>query len=153
MTFEIKPRIETFSGDHDVSSFDCGSNALNSFLKKYALTNQKTGSAKTYLALIGGSVVGFYSLTFGQVEFSDAPDRLKKGLPRHPIPIILLARLGIDKEWHGQGLGSGLLLDALRCTLQAADIAGTRAIVVHAKDEQACSSTSILDFRRSLGNT
>lgn len=137
MTLTIKPCIEKLSVGHERGQFDCGSAALNSFLQQHALVNQKAGSAQTYVGVVGQRLVGFYSLTFGQVEYSDAPDRLRKGLPRHPVPVMVLARLGIDLEWHGQGLGSGLLLDALRRTLQAADIAGIRAIIVHAKDLNA----------------
>lgn len=151
MSLEIKPRIEKLSGDHDVSAFDCGSDALNAFLKKYALANQKAGSSQTYTAIVGQTVVGFYSLTFGQVEFADAPERLRKGLPRHPVPVMILARLGIDQDWHGQKFGSGLLLDALRRTVQAADIAGIRAIVVHAKNDKAHAFYSHFGFQEFFG--
>ena len=72
-----------------------------------------------------------------QVEYDDAPQRLGKGLAKHPIPLMLLARLAIATSWQGKGLGSGLLKDAMLRTLQAADIAGIRAIAVHAKDDDA----------------
>jgi len=137
MDIEIKPRIEKLSSKHAVESFKCDSEALNIFLHKHALTNQKAGSAQTYVALLGRAVVGYYSLTIGQVEHTRAPERLRKGLPRHPVPAMILARLGVANDKQGEGLGSGLLLDALRRTLQAADIAGIRAIVVHAKNEKA----------------
>jgi GNAT superfamily N-acetyltransferase len=84
-------------------------------------------------------VVGYYTLVFGQVEYSDAPERLTKGLARHAVPIMLLARLAIATAWQGKGLGSGLLKDAMLRTLQAADIAGIRAFAVHAKDDGARS--------------
>ncbi|NBN77046.1 GNAT family N-acetyltransferase [Microvirga tunisiensis] len=132
-----KPTIEKLTALHDLGSFDCGSAALNGFLQNHALGNQSAGSAQTYLALMNGSVVGFYSLAVGQIETAAAPDRLRKGLPRHPVPIMLLARLAIDRRWQGQRLGSGLLKDALLRTLRAADIAGIRAVVVQAKDEPA----------------
>lgn len=137
MSVQIQPHIEKLSGHHDVNTFDCGSEVLNVFLQKHALTNQKSGSAQTYLAMHAQTVVGFYSLTFGQVEYGGAPDRLKKGMPRHPLPIMLLARLAVHTQWHGRGMGSGMLKDALLRTLQAADIAGIRAVVVHAKDDSA----------------
>lgn len=137
MTSPNKPKIEKLTALHDLGSFDCGSAALNSFLQNHALGNQSAGSAQTYLALMNGSVVGFYSLAVGQIETAAAPDRLRKGLPRHPVPIMLLARLAVDRRWQGQRLGSGLLKDALLRTLRAADIAGIRAVVVHAKDEPA----------------
>jgi GNAT superfamily N-acetyltransferase len=86
------------------------------------------------------------TLVFGQVEYSDAPARLTKGLARHPVPIMPLARLAIATSWQGKGLGSGLLKDALVRTLQAADIPGIRAFAVHAKDDAARSFYQRFDF-------
>jgi len=88
----------------------------------------------------------FFRLVVGQVEYSDAPERLTKGLARHPVPIMLLARLAVATAWQGQGLGSGLLKDAMLRTLQAADIAGIRAFAVHAKDDEARSFYERFDF-------
>jgi GNAT superfamily N-acetyltransferase len=130
-------RIEKLRRDHAVDGFDCDREELNRYLTRFALTNQQAGAAQTYLALSGDSVVGFYTLAVGEVSYADAPDRLTKGLARHPVPIMLLARLAIAKDWQGKGLGAGLLKDAMLRTLQAADIAGIRAFAVHAKDENA----------------
>jgi GNAT superfamily N-acetyltransferase len=130
-------RIEKLRSDHGVDGFDCGSEELNRFLFRFALTNQQAGAAQTYVALSGELVVGYYSLAVGEVAYDGAPDRLSKGLARHPIPIMLLARLAVNSAWQGRGLGAGLLKDAMRRTLQAADIAGIRAFAVHAKDERA----------------
>jgi GNAT superfamily N-acetyltransferase len=90
--------------------------------------------------------VGFYTLAVGQVTQEEAPSRLTKGLARHPVPIMLLARLGVDRRWHGQGIGKALLKDAMLRTLQAADIAGIRAFAVHAKDEDARRFYEHFDF-------
>ena len=79
----------------------------------------------------------FYSLAVGEVAYDDAPGRLSKGLARHPVPIMLLARLAVSNAWQGRGLGAGLLKDAMRRAIQAADIARIRAFAVHAKDEPA----------------
>lgn len=128
-------RIEKLRSDHRVSEFDCGFEELNRFLIRFALTNQQAGSAQTYVAVCGETVVGYYALSVGEVAYDGAPNRLRKGLARHPIPIMLLGRLAIHLAWRGKGLGAGLLKDAMRRTLQAADIAGIRAFVVHAKDE------------------
>ena len=87
--------------------------------------------------LVGDEIVGFYTLVVAQVDYDDAPQRLGKGLARHPIPLMLLARLTVATGSQGKGLGSGLLKDAMLRTLQAADIAGIRAIAVHAKDDDA----------------
>ena len=131
------PRIEKLRSDHVLSGFDCGSEELNRFLVKFALTNQQSGAAQTYLAMSDQSVLGYYSLTVGEVAYADAPDRLSKGLAKHPVPIMLLARLAVSLTSQGRGIGSGLLKDAMQRTLQAASIAGIRAFAVHAKDDNA----------------
>lgn len=131
------PRIEKLRADHGVAGFDCGREELNRFLVRFALVNQQADAAQTYVAVWGELVVGYYSLVVGQIAYDDAPSRLSKGLARHPVPIMLLARLAVSVGWQGRGLGAGLLKDAMRRTSQAADIAGIRAFVVHAKDEPA----------------
>src|SRR6266508_4434677 len=130
-----RPRIEKLRRDHQVDLFDCGQEALNRFLVRYAFQNQHAEASQTYVAVVGDEVVGFYTLAVAQVEYDDAPQRLGKGLARHPIPLMLLARLAVATSWQGKGLGSGLLKDAMLRTLQAADLAGIRAIAVHAKDD------------------
>lgn len=129
--------IEKLRRDHPVDGFDCGQDDLNRFLVRFAWPNQQAGASQTYLALADDAVVGFHSLVVAQVAYEDAPDRLIKGLARHPVPIMLLARLAVSVAWQGRGLGAGLLKDAMRRTLQAADIAGVRAFAVHAKDDGA----------------
>jgi len=123
--------------DHDRNSFDCGVPALNDYLKKYALQNQKKYAARTYVATRGMRIVGYYSLAYGSVSLEEAPHHVKSGLPRHPVPVILLARLAVDSTEQGHGLGTALLKDALLRTIQAAEIAGLRAMLVHAKDGSA----------------
>lgn len=123
--------------DHDRNSFDCGVPALNDYLKKYALQNQKKNAARTYVATRGNRIIGYYSLAYGSVSFDDTPHSVRSGLPRDPIPVILLARLAVDSTEHGRGLGAGLLKDALLRTIQASEIAGLRAMLVHAKDDAA----------------
>lgn len=134
----ISLRIEKLQRTHRIDEFDCGREILNRFLLRYALQNQQAGASQTYVGVAGESeIVGFYTLVVGQVGYEDAPERLKKGLARHPVPVMLLARLAIAVAWQGRGLGSGLLKDSMKRTLQAADIAGIRVFEVHAKDEQA----------------
>jgi GNAT superfamily N-acetyltransferase len=130
-------RIEKLHRTHAVEKFDCGRDALNRFLVRYAFQNQQAGAAQTCVALADEAVVGYYTLVVGQVEYTQAPERMSKGLARHPVPIMLLARLAIATSWQGRGLGSGLLKDAMQRTLQAAEIAGIRAFAVHAKDDEA----------------
>ena len=139
-------RIEKLQRHHLLESFDCGREALNRFLIRYALQNQQANASQTYLALTAAEVVGYYTLVVGQVEYDGAPERLKKGLARHPVPIMLLARLAVAANWQGKGLGSGLLKDAMLRTIQAADIAGIRAFAVHAKDDEAKAFYERFDF-------
>lgn len=140
------PRIEGLERSHAIDAFDCGREALNRFLIRYALQNQQAGASQTYVALVDQELVGYYSLVVGQVECNDAPERLTKGLARHPVPIMLLARLAVSISRQGKGIGSGLLKDAMMRTLQAADIAGIRAFAVHAKDDEAKAFYKHFDF-------
>ena len=122
---------------HDSSSFDCGNEALNRFIKLYALAGQRSGISQTYVATGGSEIAGYHTIVVGQVTHEGAPERLAKGVPRHPIPVIILARLAVDRDHQGSGLGAALVADAMRRVLQAADIAGVRAMLVQAKDEHA----------------
>lgn len=140
------PHIEKLTRSHSVDAFDCGQEALNRFLIRFAFQNQQGGASSTYLALMDDEVVGYYTLVVGQVEHADAHPRLTKGLARHPVPIMLLARLAVAARMQGQGLGAGLLKDAMLRTLQAAEIAGIRAFAVHAKDGQARAFYEHFDF-------
>lgn len=120
-----------------VDQFDSGQASLNQFLQRYALVNQKSNSAQTYVCCCGGDVVGFYSLAVGGIDPEHVPARVMKGIARHSVPVMLLARLAVDVGHQGKGLGKALLKDALLRTVQAADIAGIRCLLVHAKDESA----------------
>jgi GNAT superfamily N-acetyltransferase len=146
---ETNLRIEKLTRIYRLDAFDCGSPPLNRFLQRHALTNQQAGAAQTYLALAGDEVIGFHALAVGQVEYADAPERLAKGLARHPIPIMLIARLAVATAWQGRGVGAGLLKDAMIRTLAAADIAGVRAVVAHAKDDAARRFYERFDFTAS----
>lgn len=141
--------IEKLLRTHDVDAFDCGKGPLNMFLSRYAWANQQANASQTYLACEGDRVVGYYTLVFGEVAYDDAPERLARGLARHPIPIMLLARLAVAADRQGRGLGAGLLKDSLVRTLRAADIAGLRAFAVHAKDDEARSFYERFDFAPS----
>lgn len=123
--------------DDACDGFDCGHPALNQFLQRFALINQKSNSAQTYVCCQAGVVVGYYSLAVGSVEPAVAAPRVVKGMPQRPVPVMILARLAVDLGHQRVGLGRALLKDALKRTAQAADIAGIRALLVHAKDESA----------------
>lgn len=110
---------------------------MNRFLVRYSLQSQQAGASQTYVGLVGDELVGSYTLAFGAVEHAAAPERIGKGLARHPIPLMVLARLAVSNNWPGQGVGSALLKDAVLRTLQAAEIAGLRALASHAKGDEA----------------
>lgn len=137
MSISVYGAVGKLGAADDVDAFDCGNLALNQFLQRYALINQKANSAQTYVCCVEGAVVGFYSLVVGSVDLGAVPSRLSKGLARHPVPVMILARLAVDRAHQRKGLGQALLKDALLRTAQAADIAGIRALLVHAKDEVA----------------
>ena len=129
--------IEKLRREHDISQFDCGNATLNIWPQKYAWTNQQTDSAKTYVALAGKRVAGYYALTTGSVHRHESPERIAKGLANHPIGIVLLARLAVDNGQQGKGLGKALLFDALTRIEEAAEIVAVRAVMAHAIDEAA----------------
>ncbi|MGC2465749.1 MAG: GNAT family N-acetyltransferase [Candidatus Acidiferrum sp.] len=139
-------RVEKLRRDHPIDGFDCGREELNRYLLRYARQNQQAGAAQTYVGVVGEVIAGYYALAVSQVTLEDAPERLKKGLAKHPVPVVLLARLAIDRRWQGQGVGKALLRDAIQRTLEAADIAGIRAFAVHAKDEEARRFYEHFDF-------
>lgn len=130
--------FEKLKREHALGSFDCGVDALNHFLQRYALQNQAAQTSQTYVCLADGeTIAGYFALAVGQIEHETAPDRLRKGVARYPIPVTVIARLAVDKRWQGRGLGLSLLKEALLRALTIADIAGMRAVVVHAKDDAA----------------
>ncbi len=129
--------IEKLRREHLLDSFDCGKEDLNRFLKRQAWNSQQAHSAQTYVLVKDLRVLGYHSLAAGSVTHEEATERVKKGLARPPIPVILLARLAVDASVHDKGLGSALLKDALLRTAQAADAIGARALLVHAKDDTA----------------
>ena len=122
---------------HILDNFDCGNNSLNNWLRRYAMQNHRANAARTFVVCNEDTVVGYYSLAVGSIEHELAGKRIKKGLARHSIPVMILARLAVDLGYQGKKIGSGLLKDAVLRTLQASEHAGIRAIFVHAKDEKA----------------
>ena len=143
-------KVEAISESHDVSRFDCGGHeSLNDWLQRFAVTNQRNESARTYVVHRNRFVVGYYSISAGSVAVEEAPTRISKGLACHPIPVILLARPAVDKDEKGTGLGKALLKDALARIAQAADIVGARAVLVHAIDEPARRFYEHFDFEPS----
>lgn len=133
--------LERLTPDHDTSEFDCGSEAQTNWLRKHALQAQAAETAAVYVVCTAGSrrVVGYFALAAGSVERSEAPERVTKRTGRYPIPIILLARLGVDVREQGLGLGRALMKQVLLRTSEAADTVGARALLIHAESDAARS--------------
>jgi GNAT superfamily N-acetyltransferase len=127
---------EKLSPDHDLSQFQCGEPALDDWLRKRAFQNEESGASRTYVVCVGRRVVAYYALAAGAVAHVDAPGRVRRNMP-DPVPVMVIGRLTIDQSIQGQGIGPALLRDAILRTLQAAEIAGIRAILVHAISERA----------------
>jgi GNAT superfamily N-acetyltransferase len=131
--------VELLGKEHDTSEFDCLKHAsLNIWLKRMALMNQRSGDTRTYVVHRNLRVVGYYSLAPGSVSKISATSRAAKSAP-DPIPIVLLARLAVDKTEQGTGLGAALLKDSLQRAVAGAEIIGGRAVLVHAIDPEAAS--------------
>ncbi len=128
---------EPLSSKSLIAGFDCGKPSLNDWLQRHALQAQGSGSARSYVVASDAQVLGYYSLVVGQVEPMEAPERIRKGMGQYPIPVMLLARLAVSQTAQGQGIGIGLLQDAIRRTLNIAEQAGIRAILTHPIDEDA----------------
>jgi GNAT superfamily N-acetyltransferase len=129
--------VRKLQATDQTNHFDCGQPALNQYLQRFAWANQQAHSAQTYVACQEDCVAGFYSLAVGSVTPGAAAPRVSKGIAQHAVPVMLLARLAVDASHQGMGLGKAMLKDALVRTARAADIAGIRALLVHAKDEPA----------------
>lgn len=131
---------ERLRPDHALSGFDCGEGSLNLWLEQHARAAQGAGSAQTFVVTDDeqdGRVVGYHAIAAASIEHVDATDRARKGMPRHPIPALLLARLAVDKSVAGRGLGAFLLRDAMLRAVSASDDLGIRILLAHALNEKA----------------
>ena len=125
---------EPLAAQHLLEGFDCGKPALNDWLLRHARQAQGSGSAKTFVvAEDDGRVAGYFSLTVGQVDTLEAPERIRKGMGQYPLPVVILARLAVSVVDQGRGIGFGLLQDAVLIAEQA----GIRAMLTHPIDEEA----------------
>ncbi len=127
---------EHLTHEHDLGDFDSGVPALDDWLKRRALANEEGGGSRTYVVRAGSRVVGYYALATGSVAQAAATGRVRRNMP-DPVPVMVLGRLAVDRACQGRGLGAGLLRDAILRTLQAAELGGIRAILVHAISEEA----------------
>jgi GNAT superfamily N-acetyltransferase len=133
-------------------SFDCGESVLNEWLQKYAWQNHNSGAARVYVAIEvePSKIAGYYCLSAASVEYGGAPARIGKGLAKHPIPVVLIGRLGVDQGYYGHGLARFLIRDAFQRTLEVADSIGVRAILVRAKNDSLSAFYEKLGFESSV---
>ena len=139
--------VELLANDHDLESFDCGSEEQTTWLRRHARQAHQSDTAKVYVVCRENErrVAGYYALTAGSVVHEAVPPRVTKGIGRYPVPVVILTRLGVDLSEQGGGLGSALVRDALLQCASIADRAGVRAVLVHAESERAAG------FYRRLG--
>ncbi len=124
------------SADHDTSQFRCQHESLTLWLQKHALTNNGKRGSRTHVVCDGRRVIGFYALAAGSVQHEHAPKAATRNMPK-PIPAIVLGRLAVDTDHQGQGIGAGLLQDAIFRTLSAANDIAARVLLCHAIDDAA----------------
>lgn len=131
--------VESLKAAHHVSDFDCGSEAQTNWLRKHALAAHQSGTSRVRVVrrLEDDLVVGYYALSSGAVLHEDAPERLKKGAGQYPIPLVILTRLGVDLSEQQNGLGTALVVDALRRVDVASQQIGVRALLIHRETEAA----------------
>lgn len=131
---------------HRREEFDCGEEALNNYLRRYARQNHERNIARTFVAVDETDrVLGYYSLASASIEFASLPADLARRVPRYPVPAVRIARLAVDRSMHGKGLGAALLADALRRILTASSEVAVKVVLVDAKNERAA------DFYRHYG--
>ena len=136
----MKFNINALNNEHRRKQFDCGESSLNSYLQQYARQNIKHHINKVFVATpvnFPSIIAGYYTLSAGGISVADLPQTLKQRLPNYPVPIALLGRLAVDKNYQGQGLGSILLVDAIQRVEQVSEILAVYAVVVDALNTTA----------------
>jgi len=139
---------QPISAEHTLNGFNSGQPSLDSWLISHAEKNERAGGSRTYVVCDDGVVVAYYCLSTGSVARREAPGRIRRNMP-DPIPVMLIGRLAVDKSRQGRGIARALVRDAILRTLRAAEIAGVRALLVHALDEDAAGFYRHLGFMAS----
>lgn len=139
--------VDVLTPEHDRSTFDCGSTAQTEWLQRFALLAQQADTARVYVIRPHGErrIAGFYALSAGAVQTVEAPARLAAGTGRHPIPVIILTRLGVDVRDQGRGLGTELVFDAFLQTASIAERVGARALLIHAETAETARFYARID--------
>ncbi|SMD15082.1 GNAT family N-acetyltransferase [Rhizobium sp. RU36D] len=136
---------------HHLTLFESGHDSLDEWLRRRARANQVSGASRTYVVCDEARVIGYYCLSSGALAASDAPGGVRRNMP-DPIPMAVLGRLAIDRNWQGQGIGAALLQDAVLRTGQAAHIMGIRGLLVHAISDEAKAFYERYGFTASPAN-
>jgi GNAT superfamily N-acetyltransferase len=139
---------EPLALDHDLEAFESGVATLDDWLRRRARSNEADGASRTFVICAGRRAVGYYSLAAGSILHTAATGKVRRNMP-DPVPVLLLGRLAVDRNWHGKGLGADLLADAVLRAIGAAESIGVRAIIVHAISEEAKSFYEKHGFRPS----
>lgn len=134
--------------DDGTSDFDSGEPSLDEYLRRRALANHVQGASRCLVTCRGGRVVGYYALTSASVRHRDVAGKVRRNMP-DPVPVILLSRLAVDRQEQGSGLGQNLLRDAILRAVEASEIIGVRALLVHALHDKARAFYSHFDFEPS----
>lgn len=136
--------------DHNISQFRCGISELDNWLVKNAIKSQKRGMARVYVVTDTSTeqVVGYYAIAMGSVKRENATSAIRRNSP-NPIPMVVLARLGVQEDYHGMNIGSGLLKDCVTRSVQAMNAVGGAGTLVHAIDESAQSFYKKFGFTES----
>jgi GNAT superfamily N-acetyltransferase len=136
--------LDSFEG------FDCGEAELNDWLVKRAWANEQGDASRTFVTSpsAGGGVAGYYALAAGSVDPAEVPGRVRRNMPA-PIPVVILARLAVDKRYQGQGVGSSLLRDAIVRAVAASGQIGIKAMIIHALNDKALAFYTGLGFTES----
>lgn len=127
---------DRLNASHDLTEFNSGNAVLDYWLTHKALYNDKANASRTYVVYNNNTVIAYYCLSTGSVSRSDASGRLRRNMP-DPIPVMILGRLAVDMNWQSQGIGAALLQDAVLRTIQVSEIAGVKALLVHAISDEA----------------
>lgn len=128
---------EPLGKSHVTDDFESGAAELDGWLRDYAWINHQSGNARIFVASRGHRVVGYYALATASAEKAMVPDQLKKGGVPNQIPCLLLARLAVTRSEANRGIARGLLVDAIRRVVGVSEEVGVRALLIHARDDEA----------------
>ena len=141
-------KIEALTKNHDRRSFTCGVDALDVYLKRFARQHAEVNISRTYVAVSGSTVQGFYSLAMSGIRRENLPEKYSNRFPNFPLPVARLARLAVALDRQRKGLGELLLADALQRCLHISEAIGMLGVIVDAKDERACAGYLRYEFER-----